>query len=88
MRKGGGIGMVMLVIVMAVVLLLVAKSWKSMAPTAAQLPADGPTAPIETHGEEQAGEALGSGNLPNLNEMRSETGAHAEELRQALAEIE
>lgn len=87
MRKGGGFGLVVLVIVMAVVLLLVARSWKSVAPTATQLP-DGPSAPLETNGEDQAGEALSSGNLPDLNEMRSETDAHAERLQQALSEIE
>ncbi len=80
--------MVVLVIVMAVVLLLVAKSWKSVAPTAVQLTGEGPSAPLETHGEGQAGEALRSGTLPNLNQMRSETSAHAEQLQQALVEIE
>ena len=88
MRKGGGFGLVVLVIVMAVVLLLVAKSWKSVAPTATQLDPEGPAAPLETHGEDEAGEALQSGNLPDLNEMRSETDAHAERLEQALSEIE
>ena len=73
--------MVILVVVMAVVLLLVAKSWKSVAPTAVQLSADGPSAPLEVHGENV-------GSLPGLNEMRSETDAHAEQLQQALAEIE
>ena len=88
MRKGGGFGLVMLVVVMAVVLLLVAKNWKSVAPTAVQLPENGPTAPLSTHGEDQAGEALSSGNLPDLNDMRSETDAHAQRLQEALSEIE
>lgn len=79
MRKGGGFGLVVLVVVLAVVLLLAGRAWRSVAPAAVQL---------ETHGGDRAGEASNPGTLPGLNEMQSETDAHAERLRQALDEIE
>lgn len=88
MRKGGGFGMVMLVIVLAVVLVLVAKHWKAVAPTAIQV--TNPDAPVvvDDHGQTEAGEAIRSGQLPDLNDMRQQTSAHADRLQDALEEIE
>lgn len=89
MKKGGGFGMVVLVVVMAIVLLLVAKQWKSVAPTAMQLDDSGtPMVVPETHGEDEAGEALQRGGLPDLNQMRQATGQHAEQVQETLEKVE
>ncbi len=89
MKKGGGLGMVVLVIVVAIVLLLAAKQWKAVAPTAMQLDDKGtPMVVPETHGEDEAGEALQRGGLPDLNQMRQATGQHAQQVQETLAEVE
>ena len=81
--------MVVLVVVLAIVLLLVAKQWKSVAPTAMQIDENNNiTVDPPTHGEHEAGEALRQGNLPDLNQMRQATGNHAQDVQEALAEIE
>ncbi len=87
-KMGGGFGLIAMVIVVAIVLLLVAKQWKAVAPTAMQLDGDMPMIVPETHGEDGAGEALRRGGLPNLNQMRQATGDHAEQVQEALAEAE
>jgi hypothetical protein len=63
--KGSGIGMIMLLVVLAVVLFLVSHSWKAVAP-----------------------EAVSSGDLPDLNDMRQRTDAHAEEVQAILEQAE
>lgn len=65
--------MIMLVVVMAIVLLLVAKNWRAVAPTAMQV-ADP--------------ELQSSGPLPDLNDMRQQTDVHAEQLQEALEATE
>ncbi len=80
--------MIMLVVVMAIVLLLVAKQWKAVAPTAMQLD-DGTLMVVpETHGEDAAGQALQRGGLPDLNQMRQATGEHAQQVQETMAEVE
>jgi len=80
--------MVVLVVVLAVVLLLVAKQWKAVAPTVLQLD-DGTVMVVpETHGEDGAGQALQRGGLPDLNQMRQATGEHAQQVQETLAEVE
>lgn len=87
MRKfGGGIGLVMLVIVMVIVLLLVARSWRSVAPTALEVSGVTDPAGIDEHGETGAAEATRSGQSTNLGEMKQQTDAHADELKNALEE--
>ena len=81
---GGGFGFVMLLIVVAVVLLVAGKAAKESAPVALQL--NNPETAVNDHGQHEAGDALST--LPNLNDARQSTGAHAEELSKALAEIE
>jgi hypothetical protein len=76
--KGSGFGFIMLVIVMAVVLFLVARSWSRMAPAAMQ---------VDDHGQTEAAEALESGDLPDLNDMKKQTDARSEEM-QAILEQE
>ncbi len=87
-KMGGGFGMIAMIIVVGIVLLLVAKQWKSVAPTVMQLDGDGPMIVPETHGEVGAGQALQRGGLPNLNQMRQATGDHTQQVQEALAEAE
>lgn len=75
MRKVGGVGLLALVIVVLVVMLLAAGSWKSVAPTAIEVTNPGASAPDD-----------GNDDLPDLRETREETSQHAEELRKALEE--
>ena len=72
-RRGSSFGMVMLVVVMAIVLLLVARGWREVAPTAVELNDETPALPAEVGRE-----------LPGLGEMRQATGEHVEQL-EALA---
>jgi hypothetical protein len=83
-KVGGGFGLVMLLIVVAVVLLVAGKAAKETAPIALQL--NEPETLVNDHGQHEAADALST--LPNLNDARQSTDAHAEELRRALAEIE
>ena len=71
---------------MAIVLLLVARQWRSVAPVAQQV--SGAPAPLDDRGETGAGEAVRSGELPDLKEMQAETSAHADQLEQALEQTE
>ena len=80
--------MVMLVVVLAVVLLLVAKQWKAVAPTAVQIDANGPSVTPRDGGQTEAAGELRQGSLPDLNAMRDATGDHAQRVQDALAEIE
>ena len=86
-KRSSGIGFVMLVVVLAVVLLLAARQWKSVAPVALQIDPDQP-AIANDHGEAGAGEALRSGGLPDLQDMRQQTGEHADQLQEALEATE
>lgn len=87
-RQGGGFGIIMLLVVVAIVMLLVARSWKSVAPTAVQVATPAGNVAVPDHGDGEAAEAATSGTLPDLNDARRETGAHAEQLQDALKEIE
>jgi len=82
-KQGSGFGFVILAVVLVVVLLLVARSWRSVAPTAAQIQG-GEGGVVDDHGETDAAAAQRSGDLPDLNEMREETDAHAEQVQEAL----
>ena len=88
MRKGAGLGLVAMVIVLVVVLLLAARQWRSVAPTAVQLADDGSPSVVDAHGETGAATAVRAGGLPDLQEAREQTTAHAEQLEEALAEID
>jgi hypothetical protein len=77
--KGSGFGMVMLLVVLAVVLFLVARSWNRVAPEALA---------VDAHGQPEAAEAIRSGDLPGLNEMRQQTDAHADEVEAILEQAE
>jgi hypothetical protein len=87
-RQGGGFGVVMLLVVVAIVLLLVARSWKSSAPTAIEVATPGGTVAVPDHGQSEAAAEASSGVLPNIHDMQRETGAHADEVQNALQEID
>ena len=84
-RKGGSFGILVLVVTMAIVLLLVARQWKAVAPTAAQITGPGAHGVVDGHGQTEASEEVGSGALPDLNEMKQETTEHAQQVEEALA---
>jgi len=91
MNKSAGsvIGLVTLIVAMAVVMLLVARQWSAVAPTALQVAGtDGPPVIVETHGEDAAGEAVRSGTLPDLDDMQQATDAHADAVQDALEQID
>ena len=78
----------MLVVVMAIVLILVAKNWQSVAPTAMQVADPELQRNVDDHGQAGAGQALRSGQLPDLNDVRVSTDAHADRLQEALEATE
>lgn len=78
--------MVVLLVVLAVVLLLVAKNWESVAPTVSQLPAAGGSPPVSDHGQTEAAEAIRETGLPDLNQMRQATSEYSEQVQEALRE--
>jgi hypothetical protein len=84
MRKGSGIGFIVLLIALAIVMILTARNWKSVAPTAMEIAGeDGPQV-LDDHGQSDAAAELQSGDLPRLGEMQAETAEHAEAVREAL----
>jgi len=83
--------MIVLLVALVIVLLLVARSWKSVAPEAMQVSnPDGSSVSVQAsdHGETEAGEAVRSGDLPDLNETKKQTDAHAQQVQEALAATE
>ena len=78
--------MVVLLVVLAVVLLLAAKSWKSVTPTLARLPGNEGAAPVSDHGQTDAAEALEETGLPNLNQMQQATSEYSELVQETLKE--
>lgn len=89
MKRGGAIGLIVLLVALVIVMLLVAQSWKSVAPEVIQITdTDGPDVNVQfsDHGQSQAGEALRRGDLPDLEEMQQRTDAHAQQVEDALAE--
>jgi len=91
MRRGTALGLVLLLVALVVTLLLVAKSWETVAPQAIEVTrpgGDGVNVRFHEHGEEEAGEALRQGNLPGLRQMQQTTDAHASDVAHALEEVE
>ena len=84
--KGSGVGMVVLLVVLAVVLLLAAKSWKSVTPVVSQLPGAEGAAPLSDHGQPEAVEALRDTGLPNLRDMQQATSEYSDLVQETLQE--
>ena len=87
-RKGSGIGFVVLIVALAIVLLLVAKNWRSVAPQAIQVTDPNLGATVDDRGQTEAGEEVRSGQLPDMNDMRRQTDAHAQQVQEALEATE
>jgi hypothetical protein len=89
MKRGGAIGLIVLLVALVIVMLLVARSWKSVAPEVIEVTdIDGPDVQVQfsDHGESEAGEALRRGNLPGIREMKQQTDARSQQVADALAE--
>ena len=98
MRRGSGIGFIAVLLAAAVVLILAARAWRAVAPTAQQIvnpaaagtrhkgPAHGVATAVSDHGDPQAGAAVRSGVLPDLSDMKQGTDQHAKEVQKALEE--
>lgn len=69
--------MVVLLVVLAVVLLLAARSWKSVTPALSQLPGGDNLGPVE---------ALPATGLPNLEEMQQATSEYSDLVQETLKE--
>jgi len=78
-QRGGGFGLVVLVVVLAVVLLLVARSWRAVAPAAQAVTNPRITDPQITGS---------GGDLPDLQEAQRRTDAHTKQVQDALSEVE
>lgn len=82
-KPGGGFGFVMMAVVLAVVLLLATRAWKAVMPTAALALRPGAAGQIDDHGQKGAGDAIRSGNLPNLRQMGQNTDQHIDQIKDA-----
>jgi hypothetical protein len=87
-KRGFSVGMVALLIVMAVVLLMVAKGWKAVAPAALDTQDVLQSGPLHDHGQNEAADEVRSGGMPRLQETRQEADEHNARVEQALTEIE
>ena len=87
-RKSDRSGLVLLVIVMAIVLLLVARTWQAAAPRLTETMRGRPEAARPAGGD--AAEAGPAGDspraLPGVGTMKRATDRHADQVQEALAE--
>jgi hypothetical protein len=89
MKRGGAIGLIVLLVALVIVMMLVARSWQSVAPQVIEISdTEGPDVKVQfsDHGEAQAGEELRDGDLPGLREMQQQTDARTQQVADALAE--
>jgi hypothetical protein len=82
-KQGSGFGFFILLIVLVVVLLLATRAWKAVMPTALQAVKPGASQGVPDHGQTGAGEALRSGNLPDLKKMGQNTDQHVKQVNEA-----
>lgn len=82
-RRGAGLGFVAVLIVAAIVLILAARAWTSVAPTAQQVMRGGRGAKVSDHGQKETAEAIRKGELPDLEDMKQGTDAHAKAVKEA-----
>jgi len=87
-KRSFSFGMVALLIVMAVVLTLVARAWRTVAPAALDVRDATHSGPLDDHGQTEAGNAVREGGMPDLRETERETDEHAARVQEALQEIE
>jgi len=86
MRKGGGgFGMIMMLVVVAIVLYLAARSWSNMAPEALTV-TNVTLDPSDLGGnDDDSDESPTPGHLPDLQEMRQSVARHEDQVRDAMA---
>lgn len=85
-KQGGGFGYFILLIVLAIVLLLATRAWKAVMLAAAQAVKPGAAGRVNDHGQKGAGEAVRSGNLPDLKQMGASTDRHVQQINEAAKE--
>lgn len=78
----------MLLVVMGIVLLMVAKAWRSTAPAIVDTQNVLDSHPASAHGEEDAARELRGGDLPRLSDAQRNTDAHAAQVQEALQAVE
>jgi len=83
MKRFGPFGTLLALAALVIVLLLAARAWKSAMPAATQALKPGNSTAVPDHGDRQAGEAIRSGNLPDLKKMGQSTDAHIKQIQQA-----
>jgi predicted lipid-binding transport protein (Tim44 family) len=84
-RQGSGFGLVMLVVVLAVVLFLATRAFKSTLPTAQALGKPSSAADdAAATGTSSSGEAIRPSRLPDLKDLKQRTDAHAAQVRDAV----
>jgi hypothetical protein len=82
--KISGLGMILLLVVMAVVLYLVAQAWEQFAPAAM----DVTPAARAIRGEDRDPEDDREGRLPDIHDMRRTTDDHTQDVQDALRQID
>jgi len=87
-KRSFSFGMVALLIVMAVVLVLVARAWRTVAPAAMDVHDLSHSGPLDDHGQTEAASAVRQGGLPDLRQTQQETDEHSARVQEALDEIE
>ncbi len=81
---GGGMGFVMAIVVLVIVLLLSAKAWNAVMPTAQQALAPNASRPqVDDHGQKEVGDQIRSGALPNLRQLETNTDQHIQQVKDA-----
>jgi len=81
---GGGMGFVMAIVTLVIVLLLAAKAWNAVMPTAQQAlaPSRSPKQ-VDDHGQKEVGDMVRSGSLPDLRQMGAGTDQHIRQIQDA-----
>lgn len=82
--RGGSFGLILLLVVMGIVLLLVARNWQSIGPTAIAVG----RATDPQRAAAQAGVEPGQGEFPDLQKMQQRTSAYSVDAAKAVAESE
>ena len=80
--------MIMLLIVMAVVLMMVANAWRTLAPAALDTHDALSSGPLSTHGQNEAAEEIRKGGLPGVRDTQRETDKHSADVQEAMDAIE
>jgi hypothetical protein len=83
-----GIGLILLLVVMAIVMMLTARAWKEVTPTAIEVTNPQPATPNPSSKEERPEVIQGSGPLPNLQEMKQNTRQHTRQVEDLQEQID